>query len=205
MKSIRAFTLIEILVALALFALLASITASAMYQAFNVRARLSTQSDHLNTLQLALSRIQQDVGQITARDSYANDFQLIPAFIGRSNYIEFTRGGMSNPQGFEQRSTLQRVALLCQNNQLIRRTWPVIDMPDHERYHDTPLLLALKDCHFGFLHTSLQLFQDWDATNNMANKSVSILPKAIQLNLKLADGSEGSLLFLIPEAVYYHV
>ena len=206
MKSIqRGFTLIEILIALSLFALIAGMTAAAMYQAFNARARLSAESDRLSNIQLALSLIQQDVRSITARNTYSNDFHLFPAFIGRSAYIEFTRDGLTNPGGINKRSTLQRVAYLCQDDRLVRRSWQATDMSEREQYHDQTLLSHLKACHFGFLHQSLQIFQEWDGIEQNRKNEMISLPKAIQFNVTLEDGGEGPLLFAIPEAVYQNV
>ena len=132
MRKHLGFTLIEVLVALTLFAILAAITSSSMYYAFNARSRVSAQADRLNYLQLAITLIKQDTEEIAVRSIRSNEFHLFPAFVGLPNYIELTRGGLPNPNAAEKRSTLKRIALLCQENQLIRRSWAALDAPNRD-------------------------------------------------------------------------
>ncbi len=56
--------------------------------------------------------------------------------------MEFTRAGLTNPQGRELRSSLQRVALLCAKNQLVRRIWNHLDIPKRQIYQDKILLFS---------------------------------------------------------------
>ena len=203
--STRGFTLIEILVALALFGILASITSGAMYYAFNARTKVSAQADQLNRLQLALSLIEQDFNQTIPRSIYGNDFHLFPAFIGRTDYVEFTRGGLPNPNHAAQQSTLQRVALLCQKSRLLRRTWPALDTPDREHFQDQILLDHLKKCDFAFLDKQLKRREEWDGMPQTPSSKNAATPKAIQLNFTLAQWGKASFLFMTPLAVYHHV
>lgn len=202
MNKNQGFTLIEILIALTVFAIIASITSSTLYYAFNTRTRVNEQSQRLSTLQLAVSLLQQDVSQTVERAIRGNDLRLFPIFVGRSQYMEFTRDGNVNPGGFEQRSTLKRVAYICQNGALKRRTWERLDSVNRNNYEDKLLIDNLDDCHFGFLNQNLEVFPEWraDAVNQDQNKES--LPKAIQLNLKLHDSGELNLLFIIPGALY---
>ena len=143
-KHTQGYTLIEIMVALAVFAILATLTATSMYHAFNTRARVSAQADQLNTLQLALMVVGRDVEQIISRSVRGNDMHLFPEFVGQSQYIEFTRGGVVNPNGEEQRSTLKRIAYICSEGRLVRRSWEQMDSPERSRYQDKVLLENLK-------------------------------------------------------------
>ncbi len=196
------FTLIEILIALAVFAIMASITSSTLYYAFNTRTRVNEQSERLSSLQLAMSIVQQDISQTAERAIRGNDMRLFPIFIGRPDYLEFTRDGDVNPGGLEKRSTLKRVALVCENGSLLRRTWDSLDPFDRNTYADKVLLTHLSDCHFGYLNQSLQVFPEWrtDAVNQDQNKES--LPKAVQVNLNVKKLGELNLLFIIPGALY---
>src|SRR5438105_632303 len=96
-EQLNGFTLIEILIALAVFAILATITTSVLYNAFTTRARVNEQSALLTELQLAISLIQQDTRQTIERPIRSNEMRLFPAFIGQAHYVEFTRDGNVNP------------------------------------------------------------------------------------------------------------
>lgn len=200
-KTSKGFTLIEILIAIAIFAILASITASTMYYAFNTRNHLQQTSSRLYTTQFALIWLKHDISQLTLRAVRGNEFHYFPAFIGRSNYIELTRGGIINPPTEEKRSTMQRVAYFCQDNNLIRRTWPVLDTPKRENFTDRVLLTALNACNFGYLDKNLHVLSEWRA-NLMPNSSnQQELPRAIQVNLDSSALGKASFVFLVVEGI----
>lgn len=202
MRKDRGFTLLEVLIALAVFAVIATLTSSAMYYAFNTRARLTEQADRLNSLQLSLSLLSRDTAQAIDRGIYGTDMRSFPIFTGEPDYIEFTRGGYTNPNSSEKRSTLKRVAILCQNNQLIHRSWDVLDTTDRNRYEDRILQDNLLECRFAFLDHNLQVLKEWRPQAVRQNQQQEPLPKAIQLNINLKSWGKLSLLFPISKAVY---
>lgn len=198
----KGFTLIEILIALTVFAILASITSSTLYYAFNTRTRVNEQSDRFSHLQLAVSLMQQDTSQIIERSIRGNELRLFPIFIGRSDYMEFTRDGDVNPGGTENRSTLKRIALVCEAGSLLRRTWDSLDPINRNIHADKLLIDKLTECHFGYLNQSLQVLTEWRADAVDQEQKKESLPKAIQVNLKLRDLGEMNLLFIVPGALY---
>ncbi|KTD36232.1 type II secretory pathway protein LspJ [Legionella nautarum] len=203
MKTEKGFTLIEILIALTVFAILAAITSSAMYYAFNTRSRVSEQAERLNALQLAITLIEHDTEQVIVRDIRAgHEMQLHPVFEGEAQYLEFTRSGFVNPNSEEKRSVLQRVAFLCQNNQLIRRSWVTLDPVNREIYQDKILIDRLMNCQFAYLNHNLQVLSEWRPNAVQQNQRAEPIPKAIQMNLRLNDWGKMSLLFIIPGALY---
>ncbi|MGM9453169.1 GspJ family T2SS minor pseudopilin variant LspJ [Legionella bozemanae] len=199
---LNGFTLIEILIALAVFAILATITSSVLYNAFTTRTRVNEQSERLNELQLALSLIQQDTRQTVERPIRSNEMRLLPAFIGQTNYVEFTRDGNINPDSIEKRSTLKRVAYVCQQGTLIRRTWNSLDIINQKNYEDKLLLNRLTNCHFGYLNQNLQILPEWREQAITLNQRKEPFPKAIQFNMTLQDQGEINLLFILPGALY---
>lgn len=199
---LNGFTLIEILIALAVFAILATITTSVLYQAFTTRTRVNEQSERLSQIQLAISRIQQDTIQIAERAIRANDMRLFPPFTGKENYLEFTRDGIVNPGSIEKRSTLTRVAYLCDEGSLYRRTWNSLDPVNRSIYEDKLLLDRLNTCHFAYINQNLQSFTEWREQAISLNQNKEPFPKAIQLNISLSDMGEINLLFILPGAAY---
>ncbi len=202
MKKIKGFTLIEILIALTVFAIIATITSSTLYYAFNTRTRINEQSVRLSGLQLAISLLQQDISQTVERAIRGNELRLFPVFIGRSHYVEFTRDGVVNPGSVEKRSTLKRVAYVCQKKSLIRRTWNSLDAASRNTYQDKLLIDHLDGCHFGFLNQNLEVFPEWRTDALTQNQKKEVLPKAIQINLKPQDLGSFNLLLIIPGALY---
>lgn len=202
MKKSKGFTLIEILIALAVFAILATITTSIIYNAFTTRDRVNTQSESLSKLQFAISLIQQDTIQIVERSIRSNEMRLFSAFIGQVNYLEFTRDGVPNPNSIEKRSTLKRIAYVCEKGSLLRRTWSSLDMINRSNYEDKSLLEHLTDCHFGYLNQSLQVLPEWREQAVNLNQHLEIFPRAIQVNMTLPKQGQINLLFPLPESLY---
>lgn len=202
MSKLRGFTLIEIMIALMVFAVLATITASSLFYAFNARARVNEQAVRLNSLQLAISLLQQDTEQAIPRAIRGNEMRLFPIFVGQKQYAEFTRDGNLNPKSLEKRSTLKRVALVCKEDKLLRRTWANLDAKDRNVYEDRVLLDNLSRCYFGYLNQSVQVLTEWREQAVGQNQRPEPFPKAIQINLTLKDWGEMNLLFTIPGALY---
>lgn len=196
------YTLIEILIALAVFAILATITTSVLYNAFTTRSRVNEQSEHLNKLQLAISLMQQDTSQAVERAIRSNEMHLFPAFMGETNYLEFTRDGNANPGNIEKRSTLQRVAYVCEKGALQRRTWDRLDPINRNNHEDKLLIDHLSDCHFAYLNHDLQVLPEWLALGITLNQRREPMPKAIQVNMNLRGQGEINLLFTLPGALY---
>ena len=179
----KGFTLIEILIALSVFAIVATLTSTVLFSSFNTRIRVNRHADRLVSLQLAISLIERDTEQTLVRAIRTNEMKLDPAFTGQSYYMEFTRSGMANPRSLEKQSTLQRVALVCLNHQLLRRSWESLD-PVNKK------------------NQTLQVLSEWrENAVSQAQKSEP-MPKAIQISLGLNEWGKGSFLFPLPGANY---
>ena len=202
MTTTHGYTLLEIMVALAVFAILSTITAATMIHSFDIRARVNIQSDQLNATQVALTLIARDIEQMVDRPVIGTEMHLFPAFIGASKYIEFTRGGAVNPEAVEHRSTLKRIALICGETKLIRRTWDRLDAPTRKSYQDKILLDNLKTCSFAYLNHFQKILPEWRNEDVLEHQKQETLPTAVQFNLTLQTWGNMSLLFSVPEALY---
>ena len=198
----RGYTLIEVVIALAVFAILATMSASVLIHAFDTRTHLAEDTSRLNTLQLAITLIRRDAAQMVNRSIRGTEMHLFPPFVGESQYVEFTRGGVVNPNAIGLSSTLKRVALLCSNKQLVRRTWISVDGPTHKDYQDKVLLKNLHACSFAYLSRLRERLPDWRPYAVQQNQNNESLPSALQLTLALDHLGRMRLLFIIPEARY---
>jgi general secretion pathway protein J len=198
----KGFTLIELLIALAVFAILATITSSSMYYAFNTRARVTEQAERLASLQLAITMIERDTAQAINRPIRGNEMHLFPAFVGQPDNLELTRAGFANPDSVEKRSNLKRVALLCRDNQLLRRSWDALDPVNRDNYEDKILLSDITTCKFAYLNQNLQVLSEWFEDAFGQDQKSESLPKAIQLTLALKSWGDATFLFILPKALY---
>lgn len=121
------FTLIEILVAFLVFAIIGVISAQLLSNTLSAQDDLSDRGKRLGDIHRAMQIIQRDVMQLVdrpIRDNYGDPLQAI--VIGTDGAIEFTRGGWRNPLQLP-RAEVQRVGYLLQDNKLLRGYWPVLD------------------------------------------------------------------------------
>ena len=123
----RGFTLIEIMVAFVVFAIIGVISAQLLSQTIDNRDNLAERGERLSQLHRAMTVIQRDFMQLAnrpIRDEYGDPKASL--LIGSDGAIEFSRTGWRNPLQLPRAET-QRVAYLVQDNKLIRGYWPVLD------------------------------------------------------------------------------
>lgn len=202
-KNNKGFTLIEILIALTVFAIMAAISSAALYDVFHTREMLNKQANQLNKLQLAYSLLSNDLQQVLPRPVRGYNMMMEPAFTANNKEITLTRDGLSNPMALEKRSTLMRIRLLCQKNQLIRESRPVLDAPGKTKFQQKVLLSHLKSCQFRLLTKNKQYIDEWRLSSSNQPGQEDVFPNGIELSLDLSDWEKTQLIFILPEALYH--
>lgn len=196
------YTLIEVIIALAVFAILSTLTASVMMQSFNTKKHLAIQTERMQQIQVAIPVIRRDIAQAINRAVRGNELRLFPPFIGESNYTEFTRGGFVNPNSTLKSSSLKRIAYLCQGDHLIRRSWPVVDSPARKEYRDQIFLKNITHCSFSYISQSQEILSVWRPYALSQRQKNASLPAGIQLSLTFKVLGKMDFLFTIPEGMY---
>jgi general secretion pathway protein J len=127
------FTLIEMLVVFAVFAIMGVIASQVVSQVLANQQVLSERGTRLAEVQRAMQIVQRDVMQLSRRsirDQLGDPGE--PLLIGADGLMEFTRTGWRNPLA-QRRSELQRVGYIMQDGDLYRAYWPMLDRtPDSE-------------------------------------------------------------------------
>ena len=123
----QGFTLMEMLVAMAIFAVVGSISATLMSQVLTNEERMGERSERLGEVQRAMSILKRDFMQITDRPVRDMLGDPLPAVaIDSSGLIEFSRLGWRNPLR-SHRAEVQRVAYQIRDGDLQRIYWNVLD------------------------------------------------------------------------------
>ncbi|HEB58848.1 MAG TPA: type II secretion system protein GspJ [Gammaproteobacteria bacterium] len=182
------FTLVELLVAMAIFALFATMAYGGLSTVMQTRARTDAVSAQLTALQMAVMFIERDTGQIVprpVRGQYGSEVPALFTFSGDEQVLEFTRTGYANPAG-RQRSHLQRVAWAFADHKLYRLSWPVLDRaPDSEPVREV-LLDGVESVSWRFLDRSNRWHNQWPPLN-VDPKFAGELPRAVEWTLTV-DG-----------------
>jgi general secretion pathway protein J len=196
--SCRGFTLIELLVAMAISAVLAIMTYGGFQKIQAISISASAATGRINDVQMALRRLEQDLGQAAprpVRDPVGDSYR--PAVFGDEGQqyrLEFTRFGWANPLGLT-RSTQERVAYYLDEDRLVRRHWLVLDGTLALEPVDTAILEGVGDFDIRFLGGSREWLPRWPPGGAEGPAALRIRPLAIEITLDI-DGM-GTIVRLI--------
>tara|TARA_E500000178_G_scaffold354659_1_gene424419 strand:- start:1813 stop:2406 length:594 start_codon:yes stop_codon:yes gene_type:complete len=124
------FTLIEILVALLIFAVIGLLSSQLLTRSLDARGHLDERGERLAQVHRAMQIVQRDLLQLASRPVRAErDERLSSLIISDEGVLEMSRLGWRNPLGHA-RSSIQRVSYRLQDDKLIRGYWPVLDRPE---------------------------------------------------------------------------
>lgn len=123
----RGFTLMEMLVALTVFAIIGMISAQLMGRTLGNHEIVGERSDRLGEVQRAMLMLKRDIMQITGRPvrDLLGDSRG-PLLIGSDGLMEFSRLGWRNPLR-QRRAEVQRIAYVVEDGDLYRAWWGVLD------------------------------------------------------------------------------
>lgn len=146
MKAQRGFTLLEMLVALAVFAVLGLMSSQMVNRVLKVHQAAITRGERLGEVQRAMQIMQRDVLEMTSRTVRDEMGDPLPTVrVGNDIVLEITRSGWRNPLR-QRRSDLQRVAYQVRDETLFRYYWNVLDRAEdtqpvsQELLHDVTAL-----------------------------------------------------------------
>lgn len=189
MTNSKGFTLIEILIALMIFAIIAVVSAVGLHTITQTHEHLQSSNARLRQVLTAVTLIQQDITQIVQRNVADISGSQLPALlIPNRTSFEFTRMGYSNPQMMENRSTLQRVGYEWDNNKLYRLTWPVLDRAPHTTFQKRIILTQVQQFSLSYVDDHGQLTEVWADNYH--------LPSAIIIKMDLKN--MGQLQLILP-------
>ncbi len=182
----RGFTLLELLVALFIAAVMFAMGYAAISQAVTSRDSLKQQQAHLLELQTAVRVLEQDFVQLAPRPvrQAIGDEPAQPALLGAvpgtQPIVALTRGGWANPVGL-QRPGLQRVAYFLENGTLRREYWTTTRRN---------LMTHLKAMTLRYLDTAHQWQEQWPPGTAVIQRQEWTLrqrPVAVEITLDTED------------------
>ncbi|QFI39280.1 type II secretion system protein GspJ [Moritella marina ATCC 15381] len=192
------FTLIEMMIAIAIFALL-SLGAYQVLQGVLRSDEISRErGDALKQLQRAMVIVERDFQQMNARNNRSDDtLTAMPLQAGKFMFdsdddgIAFTRSGWRNPLSQLPRSSLQRVIYRVKDAHLERLSYIYLDPAVGEEPKRKLILDNVEAMTFEFYHE-----KKWAET--WTNKKA--LPDGVKITLTLKRFGEVERLFLLPKA-----
>lgn len=189
----KGFTLIEMMVALLIFALITAAGVAVMSSTLTNQSTLRVRVERYAELQRMRALVKADLSQAATRRTRGEDgMPALTAFAGVSPWVvggpllAFTRRGYENPDQAP-RASMQYVEYALVEGRLERRARPALD---GARLGPAQVLLTDVES----VQSSYLLDGVWRAT--WRGDATSDIPTAVRLNMKLKDLGEIDQLFL---------
>lgn len=182
------FTLLELLVALAIFSVLSVLAYNGIESMISSKQHVEKEADRLAALQIAVTRLSRDLEQAVNRPVRNESGEEEPAFVSRfsrEEELELTRTGWANPAG-RRRSSLQRVAYGLNEGKLLRYSRPVLDQSSGQEPYSQTLLEQVDSLEARFLDHSGNWHDQWPPATPRSRD----LPRAVEITLELKDWGE---------------
>jgi len=205
---VRGFTLIEVLVAMAITAVVGVMAYSTLNSAVDAVERSELQTRRLNDINTFFSIFSKDIRQVVARSIRNENGEMESALLSQEGDLvglRLTRTGWQNPRPeVFVRSQLQRVHYQLENKSLVRESFYMIDRPEGEQEPTrSELLDKVVSLKFRFMtepkgggtHELLkgEWLDSWPPkTQNVEmQETVSeLLPAVVEIKLELQDWGE---------------
>lgn len=175
----RGFTLLEIMIALTIFAVISTLAWQILDGAMRTSNATDRNAAKLNQIQRAWSLLERDFFQLQAR-APRNDGGV---FVQQDNALELTTlNGMSG------QVQLERVRWRVDDHRLWRDVWPTIDSPADVKPEEVPIVAEVKSAQWRFYHGSWQ--KRWSESDHQ--------PDGVELTLTMENGETWRWVFTTP-------
>lgn len=189
----RGFTLMELLVAIAIFTIVGALALSGYTQLQKQSEYFEQRMERVREVQRAMQTLAQDLAQIEPRPirEPLGDTRLPAVLAGESvEYgLAFTRSGWSNTAGLA-RPTLQRVAYRLDQDGLWRDHWAVLDRTLTLEPTRRLLLGKVRAVRYRFLTADREWVDRWPAGDAGTPSDERARPAAVEVTLDLEDWGE---------------
>lgn len=192
-RRVPGFTLIEVLVALAIFGMLAAIAYGTLGRTLSNAEILTERMQRLQSLQRTMRYLSEDFMQLAPRPVRAdlgdNFGPALHTDVQSDFAVELTHGGWSNPATLP-RGTLQRVAYRLEEGELVRYHWTVLDRTLSNEPVGRALLDEVESVAFRFMQENGDWTEEWPPENRPGPLGLRQRPRAVEVVLTLADTTE---------------
>ncbi|MFL2554596.1 MAG: type II secretion system minor pseudopilin GspJ [Candidatus Rariloculaceae bacterium] len=189
MKQDLGFTLVELLVAMAIVAVIGIMALTGLSTVIQQQSIAQERSGRWREIQFAMRVISQDLAQIHPRPTRE---EFGEAWIGSVNAnpntyaLEFTRGGWANPAVLPRGSVL-RVAYDAEDNTLIRFNWSVMDRTAVTPPIRTVLLTGVEEISVRLIDINGEAHLEWPPATMSGMDALIARPRAVEFRINLED------------------
>lgn len=193
MRRQSGFTLIEVMVAMAIFAFLASLAYRTLDQTFASANALGDHMERMQAIQRTMRFLSNDLSSATPRPvrNLLGDAYLPAVMVSPANdfALAVTHGGWTNPAGLP-RSTQQRTVYKLEEDRLLRIYYTVLDSTFSNDLVSTEILDGVLGLEFEVMRDNGLTTRQWPPSNAQGIAVSRLRPRAIIIILTLEDEGE---------------
>lgn len=209
----RGFTLVELLIALAILAIMAMMSYRTLDSVFQTRRQLGEETARLRDMALLFARLDDDFTALLDRrprngDGLADDALRLTALLpgAYDATLVFTRAGFAGSNGMA--ATPQRVGYRLKNGALELVLWPSLDAAPRTAPQSYPALDNVREAKWRAMDRAGNWQNVWRSTptgvtavSGVAPSLVpSLYPAALELTVTLASGEQFARVFALRAA-----
>lgn len=187
------FTLIEVLVAMAIFGVLTILAYMSLGQTLESADMLTERMDRLQAIQRTMRYLSNDLNSASPRPvrSELGDTYLPAVMVSAANdfALAVTHGGWSNPAGLP-RSTQQRSVYLLEDGKLFRVYYNVLDATYANNAISTEILDGVERLEFRLFQDNGQVTNQWPPPGAQGAGAERLRPRAVEIILTLESEGE---------------
>jgi general secretion pathway protein J len=197
------FTLIEVLIAIVIFAVMAAMAYRGLTAVLDTRTRLDEEASKWRAVSLLFTRMERDFAVITTRQIRDSSGQLAPAFKATQTLtneydaqLAFTR--MGSPDAGGTLSAPQRIGYRLRNGNAEYVAWPVLDQGPRTLPAVSVVLPNVEELSFRYLDGNGQWQTNWPNLNNPQGVNPAAPPWAVEVTLRLRTGEQLKRVYVLP-------
>ena len=187
------FTLIEVLVAMAIFGVLTILAYMSLAQTFQSADILNARMDRLQSIQRTIRYLSNDLASASPRPvrSDVGDTYMPAVMVSAANdfALAVTHGGWPNPAGLP-RSTQQRSVYLLEDGKLFRVYYNVLDSTYASNAISTEILDGVESLEFRLMQDNSEVTNQWPPDGAQGRGADRMRPRAVEIILTLENEGE---------------
>ena len=203
---IKGFTLVEVIIALAIFAVLSIIGYKGISSLIQTKERVQIEDAKWQELMVFFDRFELDIKQSINRPIRNRDDDIEPAWLGRPVYageygaqLAISRFGDPEQTGFLMDS--RRIAYRLHDGAVELLMWPSLDLAPSAKPEIFKVLTNVSQISFNYLSTDGQWLNVWPEPVNYTASAYAqkppFTPAAVQLNITFATGEVVTRIFAL--------